>query len=240
MEAKYSYYNYEKSIERIDEILDSANTNYEKKKTLPKRDSLTFNNGFYVYASCIFIDIRDSKSLPEKHKRPTLAKIYRTYISEIVAIMKGDLGINEIYIEGDGVWAIFDTPKTRDINIVFSTAAKISSLVDTLNIKYQKKKYSQLTVGIGVAYQESLYIKSGYKGSGINEVVWLGKLVGETAKLCSYGNRGYDDKETMVSEMFYNNLDDDNKNLLNYNHNRACYHGNIINLEMNEWVKDNA
>lgn len=56
---------------------------------------------------------------------------------------------------------------------------------------------------MGASYGSSLYIKAGYKGSGINEVVWLGKLVGEAAKLCSYGNKTWSDKELMVSDVFF-------------------------------------
>lgn len=239
MEAKYSYYSYQRSIERIDEILDSSDANYEDKDSVPKRDTLTFNNGVYVYASAIFVDIRESKSLNDKHKRPTLAKIYRTYISEVLAVMMGDSNVNEVYIEGDGVWGIFDTASKTDIDDVFSTAAQISSIIDILNIKYKKKGYSALTVGIGLAYYSSLYIKAGYKGSGINEVVWLGELVGEAAELCSYGNKTYYDKETMVSSTFHSNLNDDNKNHLEWNQNRRCYNGYIIDIAMDEWVKDN-
>lgn len=240
MEAKYSEFDHEKSIERIDETLNNSDANYEDKNSIPLRSSLTFNNGFYVDCAALFIDMRGSKSLSEKHKRPTLAKIYKTYISELVAVLQSHSKVSEIYIEGDCVWGVFDTPYKTDIDSLFSTAAKASSLIDILNIKYKKKGYSEITVGIGLSYGSSLYIKAGYKGSSINEVVWLGKLVGEAAQLCSYGNKTYNDNETMVSNIFYDNLNNDNKVLLSKNYNRDCYHGNVINLAMNEWVKANA
>ncbi len=239
MEASYSFYDFNKSIVRIDEILDSSDSNYEEKKTIPAGNTLTFNNGFYVSASALFVDIRDSKALSEKHKRPTLAKIYKTYISEVVAVLQGHSKVNAIYIEGDGVWAVFDTEYTSEIDEAFSTAAKVSSIIDILNIKYKKKGYSTLDVGIGLAYGQSLYIKAGYKGSGINEVVWLGKLIGEAAKLCSYGNKEYAEKAMMVSSTFYNNLNEDNQKLLTWNSLRDCYHGNVINTSMNAWVEKN-
>lgn len=240
MEAKYSDYDFLKSIERIDEILNGSDLSYEDKESIPSRDSLTFNNGFYVNCSSIFIDIRDSKSLNETHTKPVLAKIYKTYISELVAVLKGHSKVSEIYIEGDSVWGIFDTPYKNDINKLFSTCAQASSLIDILNIKYKKKGYSEITVGIGMSYGSSLFIKAGYKGSGINEVVWLGKLIGEAAMLCSYGNKLYTDNEIMVSNVFYDNLNEDNQKLLSKNYGRDCYHGNVINLAMNEWVKNNA
>lgn len=240
MKAEYSSYDYNKSRDRIDEILKGADASYEDTNSIPARDALTFDNGFYVSCSALFIDIRGSKKLAATHTRPVQAKIYKSYISELVAVLRSDTNVHEIYIEGDCVWGIFNTPQQADINELFLTAASAASLIDTLNIKYKKRKYSELTVGIGLAYDESLYIKAGHKGSGINEVVWLGKLVGEAAMLCSYGNKTYSDARTMVSEVFYNNLNDYNKNLLTLNYNRGCYHGNIINLEMNEWVKSNG
>jgi len=240
MEAKYSTYNHKKSIERIDETLNNSDANYEDRKSIPLRSALTFNNGFYVDCSALFIDMRGSKSLSENHKRPTLAKIYKTYISELVAVLQDHSKVSEIYIEGDCVWGIFDTPQKSDIDELFSTAAKAASLIDILNIKYKKKGYSEITVGIGMSYGSSLYIKAGYKGSGTNEVVWLGKLVGEAAQLCSYGNKTYADNETMVSNVFYENLNQKNKNLLAKNYNRDCYHGNLVNTKMNEWVENNG
>ena len=240
MEAKYSYYNFNNSIDRIDEVLTGLDTSYEDKKTIPSRDSLTFNNGYYVSCSALCIDIRGSKALADKHTRPVLAKIYKTYISELVAVLKGHSNVSEIYIEGDSVWGIFDTPQKDDIDELFGVAAQASSLVDILNIKYRKRGYSELTVGIGLSYGTSLLIKSGYKGSGINEVVWLGKLVAEAALLCSYGNRTYEDKEILVSDVFEQNLNEHNRNLLSRNHTRNCYHGYVVNTDMNEWVKNNG
>lgn len=240
MEAKYSSYDLNKSVERIDEVLDESDSSYEDKKSIPPRDSLTFNNGFYVDCSSLFIDIRGSKDLNDKHTRPVLAKIYKAYISELVAVLKNHSKVNEIYIEGDAVWGVFDTPKKGDIDELFSISAMCSSLIDILNIKYKKKGYSELEVGIGMTYGSSLLIKSGYKGSGINEVVWLGKLVGEAAMLCSYGNRTSSDKEVMVSTVCYNNLKEENQRLLSKNQNRDCYHGSVINTGMNNWVKVNG
>jgi len=240
METSYSDYDFSKSIDRINDVLDGSDASYQDKKSIPSRDELTFNNGFSVECSAIFIDIRDSKELNEKHTRPVLAKVYKTYISELIAVLKNHSKISELYIEGDAVWGICDTPFKEDIDELFSVGAQASSLIDILNIKYNKKGYSKLTVGIGISYGSSLMIKSGYKGSGINEIVWLGKLVGEAAKLCSYGNKTDNDSEMMVSDVFYHNLNDNNKELLHKNDSRDCYHGNVVNTLMEEWVKKNT
>jgi class 3 adenylate cyclase len=240
VEASFSLYDFEKSRDRIDEILQGADASYTEKKSIPSRDDLTFTNGFNVWCTALFVDIRKSKELNKSHTNPVLAKIYKTYISELVAIIKSHTKIREICIEGDCVWGIFDTPQKSDIDAVFSIGAKASSLIDVLNIKYKKRGYSELTVGIGMSYGKSLLVKSGYKGSGINEVVWLGSLVSEAAELCGFGNKSYSDKEIMVSEVFYGNLNDHNKGLLEYNAERGCYNGYVVNTVMDEWVQKNG
>jgi len=48
MEAKYSYYDFNNSIDRIDYVLKGSDASYENKGSIPSRDSLTFNNGYYV------------------------------------------------------------------------------------------------------------------------------------------------------------------------------------------------
>lgn len=137
------------------------------------------------------------------------------------------------------MWGIFETTTNEDIDALFSVGFTAASLVDVLNIKYSKKGYTTLKVGIGISYGLSLLIKSGYKSSGINEVVWLGKLVGEAAQLCSYGNRTDNDRRIMVSKIFYSYLNDYNRGLLGYHNIRDCFHGDVVNTFMNMWVNQN-
>jgi len=237
MQASYSIYDFKESIRRIDEILNGSEASYEETDSIPDREKLTFTNGYYVSASALCVDIRNSMSLSDKYAKPKLAKIYRSYISEVVAVLKGDSNVNEIYIEGDGVWAVFNTPFQPDLDGVFSTSADVSSLIDVLNNRFSMHQIDPITVGIGLTYAQALYIKAGYKGSGINEVVWLGKLVSDAHTLCSYGNRTWSDKRTMVSSVFYQNLNEHNRGLLTWNAARDCYHGYFVNTKMENWLK---
>ncbi len=238
METSNSTFDYLKSVDRINAILDSSDTNYEEVNSIPSRDKLTYTNGYYVYCSALFVDIRGSKALAQKYKRPRLARIYRSYISEMVAVLKSHSQVREVTIEGDCTWGIFDTLSKSHIDELFSIAAKVSSAVDIINWRLGKKGIDPISVGIGLDYGRALMVKAGYTGSGINDVVWMGDLVGNAAALCSYGNRVTNtDRETMVSDVFYNNLNDDNKGLLVRNFGRSCYHGNVVSKEMDDWLK---
>lgn len=238
MKAEFSTYSHTDSNDRIKEILNSSDNNYEEKKSIPSRDSLTFTNGFYVNCSAMFVDMRKSKELTDKYQRPTLARIYRSYISELVAVMKNHTKVSEVNIEGDCVWGVFDTPYKDDINKLFSVAVKTSSMIDILNWRFKKKGYDQIDVGIGLDYGRALMLKAGYKGSGLNDVIWMGEVVNGASALCSYGNKTWNDKEIMVSSIFHHNLNDHNKKLLDWNSDRSCYNGYVVNTAMNDWLKE--
>lgn len=232
MTSNHIPYDFAKSKIRINDILNTSDVSYEELKYIPSRDKLTFNNGFYVDCTILFVDIRKSAELPTKYNRPTLARIYRSFISEVIAVINGNTCCSEITIEGDCVWGVFNTPKKFEVDSVFATSAEISSLIDALNIKLNAKGIESLVVGIAMDYGRALMIKAGYNGSGINDIVWMGEVVSSTAKLASMGNKEFN-PELLVSSVIYNNLNDHNKSLLRWLYNQNCYGGNVINAEMN-------
>lgn len=122
MEATNSGYDHIASDSRIRQILDSSES-FDEVKEIPARSKLTYSNGYYVDCTALFIDIRDSSKLPENHKRPVLGKLYRAYLSECVAVINGDPNCREVFINGDCVSGVLNTPCTSDIDRAFSTAA---------------------------------------------------------------------------------------------------------------------
>jgi len=240
MQTNYVTYDFDKSRSRIDEILDESDKSFEELNYIPSRDKLTYKNGFYVNCTALFVDIRDSSTLPSKHKRPALAKIYRTYISEVVAIINGNSHCKEIEIDGDCISGIYNTPSKSDIDSVFADAARINSLIKVLNCKYEKRGIEKIDIGIGIDYGRALMIKAGYNGSGLNKVVWMGEVVNGSSNLCNKANKGWDSKVLFVSSVIYNNLNEHNKDLLSWNQANSCYHGNIVNLDMDEWYTNNC
>lgn len=159
------------------------------------------------------------------------------YISELVAVLKSDVLSREVSIHGDAVWAVYDTPLQTDIDRVFARAYAAHSLVRTLNYKLEHRAIQHIEVGLGMSYGRALMIKAGYKGSGINEVVWMGDVVNEASRLAGYGNKTYFDQPLMVSPVFYGNLNEDNKRFLNWHRERGCYHGNVVDLHMDAWLQ---
>jgi class 3 adenylate cyclase len=152
VKSNFTLYDQPVSIARIDKILAGEDTKFEELNSLPSRDRLTFANGFYVYCSALFIDIRGSSQLTDKYYRPTLAKLYRAYISETVALINGNPICAEVSIEGDAVWGVFDTPTKANIDSVFATAFMLNSLVKSLNCRTARYGIAPIVAGIGVSY----------------------------------------------------------------------------------------
>lgn len=133
MESNHTMsYDVDKSSERMDEILNASDNDYCDKDSIPARSDLTFKNGYYVNVTAIFIDIVGSSDMTDEHKRPTLAKMYRAFLSECVAIMNAETDCKEININGDCVWGVFDTPYKSDVDEVYASIyrqAKVSIYV---------------------------------------------------------------------------------------------------------------
>lgn len=238
MKATNSTYNFIDSLNRIDEILNASNTSFEDADSIPSRDKLTYKNGYYVNCTAVFVDIRDSSSMTDKHKRPVLAKIYRSFISEMVALMNGEANSREVNIHGDCVWGVYETPFKTDIDAAFSLAARVCSLVDVLNYKLEKKGYEQISVGVGMDYGRALMILAGYKGSGIKDVIWMGDVVNNASHLCNEANSGLFDSRLFLSNVIYNNLNDANQKLCTKDSRRDIYQANVVNTKMNNWLKE--
>lgn len=181
MDGNYKPYSYLKSSDRIKEILDQPAGAFEEVDGLPDRDKLTYTNGFYGTCSAVFIDIRDSSALTSKHKRPTLAKIYRSFISEMVAVLNSLPNVREVSIVGDCVWAVYRTTLKSHLDEVFGVVSQANTLLKLLNHHLEKKGIDPLKIGIGVDDGRVLMIKAGHSGSGINEVIYMGDVVNRAA-----------------------------------------------------------
>lgn len=241
MDGNHKAYDYKQSSARIAEILDQPAGQFEEVESLPDRDKLSYTNGFYGWCSAIFVDIRDSSKLTAKYKRPRLAKLYRSFISEMTAVLNSDLFVREVNIVGDCVWATYKTPNKTDIDDVFSVAFTANTLLELLNAQLKKRDYDPLKIGIGVDYGRVLMIKAGYKGSGLNDVVYMGDVVNRAAHLAHKAGRNWQ-PPIWVGSTFQQNLNDHNRSLLTQRYDMevgTVFTGYVIHTGMNEWINEN-
>ena len=222
-------------------ILGLTDEAFVKTEQIPSPGRLTYENGFYVECAALFVDIRGSSALPQKHTQAVLGRIYRAYISECVAVLNQDPNCGEIFIQGDCVGAVFHAPDDADVDSVFLRAGELNSVLSHLNWRLSQQGYSALRCGIGMSVGRALMIQAGYKGSGINDVVWMGDVVNEAAKLCHLGNRG-SNKPIQVSASAFARLSAANRKLLDRVSpvliGSSDYQGNFVSIEMAAWTAE--
>ncbi|MCA1057570.1 adenylate/guanylate cyclase domain-containing protein [Rossellomorea aquimaris] len=237
MQTNFKTYKFDDSISRIDDILNST-SNFDDKDEIPKRDTLTYTNGYYVKCCALFVDLRGSSTLPQVHQKKVLAKIYRSYISEIVAILNGFLHCKEISIVGDCVSAIFSGKYKQNVNETLDAAGQINSLIQILNYKLEKKGYTAIKAGIGLSWGRVLMIKAGYNGSGLNEVVYMGDAVNQASKVCSKAMKDVQ-KPIVITKNFYDNLKKEYQEMFTSSSNFDPYYSSsAVSIAMNNWLKE--
>ncbi|TBR07573.1 MAG: adenylate/guanylate cyclase domain-containing protein [Rugosibacter sp.] len=232
------------SDSRVCETLDAGDQTFEELNYIPSSDRLTYSNGFYVDCAALFIDIRGSSKLPETHNRQVLAKIYRAYLSECVAVLNQDQNCREVFINGDCVSGIFATLTKNDIDSTFFRAAQLNTLLNLLNWRFEQKGYTKIECGIGLDYGRALMLKAGYKGASINEIIWMGDVVNNASNLCHQGNKN-GRKPIQISTVIQQNITrDDYKVLLEPIYNPALlsteiigYECNAVGTEMDDWIE---
>lgn len=242
------YYNYKEGKKKIEEILNN-NTEIQN-KNIPKDDSdFTYDNGIRSWIGSIFVDIVGSKKLIEGEKDIVVAKILRSFTSEIISIMNSTSNARQIGVRGDCVYGVFSTPYKSDILELLTLSSYINCLINMLNKLFSKKGYPTINVGIGIGVGEDLVIKAGKKGTGINDRIWIGKAVIEACVLADKAGR--DGNGIIgVSSLAYNNfiekLEESNSEARNwftqkydYDINSSTYYANVINTDFDDWIKEN-
>jgi class 3 adenylate cyclase len=227
------------SVTRIDAILSSADTSYEESDSIPDRDKLTFTNGFDVSCCAVWIGMRESSALAAKYGRPALAKLYRAYISELIAVMHLSERCVEVSIEGDAVWGVFDTPHKPHVDSAFLTAVQCRTLLKVLNRRLGKYGYDAVHARIGMDYGRALMIKAGYLGSGINEIVYMGDVVNSARAFSDEADSSQISDPIVLSELVHHNLNQGNKALCTGPTriaNRNAYTSSAVNTPMQDWI----
>lgn len=208
---KHKEFDLDKSEEVINKTLEGKQ--FETLDYIPsieEEDSkFTYENGYYVNCTAIFIDIRKSTELTKKMHSHTVSKFYRAYIGQVVRILRSMETCKSINIVGDCISAIFSSKDKvegdkKDIIEALQSASMTNAMMNLLNAKFEKRtdKFSKINAGIGINYGSSLIIKAGEKGSGIHKLVFLGDCINIASHLCD--NIGNEYNKIKVSEKIYN------------------------------------
>ena len=241
-------YDYKKGKERIEEILDNKLEIIEVNK-IPKDDSFTFSNGYYGWVTGIFVDIRDSSTLFADENKEKVAKIIRSFTSEIIEILRDDDNLREIGIRGDCVYAIYTTPQKVDIYELAEKTFYINTYMRMLNELLKKRSLPQIKAGIGMSSAQELVVKAGRKDVGINSKVWIGEAITKASNLSSIGNKNgnsalvysYYSYINFIEKLEKDNSSKNSKNWFTYHSdekNGVYYTADIIIGSFNKWISN--
>jgi class 3 adenylate cyclase len=181
-------YDFKEAKARVLEIL-SKKISVDELEAIPKDETkFTFENGIRSWVTSIFVDIEDSTTL-FKSEDLKITRIMRAFTSEIIEIFIGDPNYRQIGIRGDCVYGIFSTPTQKDVNEVFLNAVNVNSFLLLFNELLEQNHFQKITAGIGLGCSKDLVIKAGKSGSGINDLIWVGKAVVDASNLSGIANR---------------------------------------------------
>ena len=208
--ADYDY-DYHAGKKRIEAILDSDLKVIEQDK-LPSDESFTFSNGYYSWVTGIFVDIRKSSELFADEDKEKVAKIIRSFTSEIIEILRSDENLREIGIRGDCVYAVYTSPKKKDEFELANKTFYINTYMKMLNKLLADRSLPTIKVGIGMSTSRELVVKAGRKDVGINSKVWIEKAVTRAANFSSIGNKNGNESLVYSDTSYQNFIEELEKN----------------------------
>ncbi len=245
-------YDYKAGKKRVEEILSNSIAIKDSNKIPTDEDVFTFNNGYYVWVTAIFVDIRNSselfsqKGLNDKKKT---AKMIRSFTSEIIEILRVGETLREIGIRGDCVYAVYTTSTKQEIMQCANKTFYVNTYLNMLNKLLEDNELSKFEAGVGMASAQELVIKAGRQQTGINSKVWIGDAVTRASNLSSYGQSSITQKRLFFSDLAYSNFIDQLKkenpdasveswfskhvDLSG----KVSYYADLVNSKFNTWIE---
>lgn len=164
---------------------------------------LTFSNsGKAFYATIVYIDIRHSSELLDKHRYVNVAKLLTAYYNAIVRVASKEKGEIRSF-NGDSLLVFFMGTDESVIAKAFCSAMEMSHTIINI-VNPLMRNLSNLDFGIGIDYGKVLAVKVGKRGDNANkDLVWIGNGVNRATKISDKCRAPY---HIGLSEKVYNYL----------------------------------
>jgi len=187
--------------------IESAEFDVKTTTTIPTIDTstLTFDcTGLEFEATVLYIDMRGSTSVLNKHRKRTVAKIHMIYYHTIVKIAKSTGGEIRSF-NGDSLLVFYQGTTKGSLSIAVKAAMQMRySIIELVNDNL--KNYTDIDFGIGIDYGKILATKVGIGGvDTTKDLIWIGNPVNKAAKISD------ECKASLyigISKLVYDNLED--------------------------------
>lgn len=204
-------------LKEIDEAVQSINSpDFEievtKTKYVPSFDdgNITYGSSKTGVKKCkslescvLYVDIRNSAQISSEKEPEILAKMYASFVSEMIACAEYFNGYVRNII-GDRVMVVFDQDNC------FVNAVNAAVLMNTVcqYIINKRTDNFEFRAGIGIDYGPMLITKAGVVKKGAeNEfyksLVWLGKPANTASRLTDIANKTESSEICLVNEGYY-------------------------------------
>ena len=149
--------------------------------------SLTFGLiGKRFKSVSLYIDLRGSTAILEKHNSNVVIKIHKSYFITIVKIVRNRGGEVRSF-NGDSILAFFpgDDSSTIENAVRVAMELKFMLLVDanSLKSKVARKYNTNIDIGIGLDIGSTTVAKVGMSGYNNQDLIWTGSNVNRAVKI---------------------------------------------------------
>lgn len=165
--------------------IDSEPFQVEDTTSVPtiSNKKLTFGcKGLRFEATVLYIDMRGSTSVLNKHNRKTVAKIHMLYYHAIIAVAK-DTGGEIRSFNGDSLLVFYKGTTKESLSNAVKAAMQMKHAITEL-INSNLKNYTNIDFGIGIDYGKVLATKVGIGGDNeTKDLIWIGNNINKSTKI---------------------------------------------------------
>jgi class 3 adenylate cyclase len=164
---------------------------------------LTFRcKGLKFDATVLYIDMRGSTAILNKHSKKVVAKIHMLYYHAIVKIAKATRGEIRSF-NGDSLLVFYQGSTKESVSNAVKAAMQMKYSIKTL-LNENLKRYTDIDFGIGIDHGKILATKVGIGGADeTKDLIWIGNAVNKAAKI---SDKCKSDYNIGISELVYNHL----------------------------------
>ena len=178
--------------ERIDAYIQN-NYSITSTRRIPSAEDLSYlNSGRTIESPILYADLRDSSGMTERHRRPTTAKIFKSFLYAMARIARNHGGEIRSY-DGDRVMVIFPSSRPDEnvaCDVAVQTGMEMAWFFDEVLRRKLRGYDSSLDCGIGIAFSTMLAVRAGLsRNPDNNDIVFIGRAANLAAKLSDKAKR---------------------------------------------------
>ena len=225
MKAIHTKFNFNDSLEQMDEILKSDGIIMKNKPYI--EDDAKGARGSIISATIVSLKFTPDSGIKDSPEKWVVTN--DILLSQIYALVASQPLLLNVEWDGYKLNAIFNTTHKEHVDAVLDTVAMLISLTDVINYKIEEQGWSfKVKAVMDYGKVLSIPIDEGNTLWKIDGLVILDEIL----------NR-LNTKRLVITRFIFNNLKESYQSLFEKIEpfDSKYYHGDIVNIGMNNWLK---